>query len=180
MQLDQEFAQIAKPITELTKQKAGEFCWTDSAQKAMEILKTKATQIAALKKLDIKMAKEASLTCKPGKYNEGRLVLAVDSSMVAVGFVLYQVFRSNDSDLNPDATSTRNSKLIKFPLRYGSITLNQVESRYGQPKIELYGLFPSIKSLGTPNMGFQCISGDGCVISQGNGKFPRITKCCSH
>ena len=81
------FAQIAKPITELTKQKVGEFCWTDSAQKAMEILKTKATQIAALKKLDIRMAKEASLTCEPGKYNEGRLILAVDSSMVAVGFV---------------------------------------------------------------------------------------------
>lgn len=141
------FAQIAKPITELTKQKAGEFCWTDSAQKAMEILKTKATQIAALKKLDIRMAKEASLTCEPGKYNEGRLILAVDSSMVAVGFVLYQVFRSNDSDLNPDATTTRNSKLIKFPLRYGSITLNQVESRYGQPKIELYGLFRALKAL---------------------------------
>ena len=36
---------------------------------------------------------------------------------------------------------------MKFPLRYGSITLNEVESRYGQPKIELYGLFRALKAL---------------------------------
>src|SRR5713101_9120336 len=123
----------------------------------MAILKKNVTEISALKKLDVCSAKEASLSCKPGKYNEGRLVLAVDSSMIAVGFVLYQVFRSNDGDLNPDATSTRNPKLVKFPLWYGSITLNPVESRYGQPKIELYGLFRALKAFEHLIWGFNAL-----------------------
>jgi hypothetical protein len=144
------FARLAKPLTELTRNKVEEFQWSPDADKAMEILKKKVTEISALKKLDIHSAKEASLSCIPGKYNEGRLVLAVDSSMIAVGFVLYQVLKSNDAALIPPenlAKPPRRPGLVKFPLRYGSITLNEVESRYGQPKIELYGLFRALKAL---------------------------------
>jgi hypothetical protein len=142
------FAKIAKPLTELTKTKDSGFEWTSEAQNAMDILKKKATEIVALKKMDIRMAKEASLTSEPGKYNEGRLVLAVDSSMIAVGFILFQVFKSNDQELNPSTTNPiQKSKLVKFPIRYGSITLNEAESKYGQPKIELYGLFRALKAL---------------------------------
>jgi hypothetical protein len=117
----------------------------------MEILKKKVSEIVSLKKLDICMAKEASLTCEPGKFNDGRLVLAVDSSMITVGFILYQVFRSNDTDLNSALNSTtklaRWPGLVKFPICYGSITLNSMESNYGQPKIELFGLFQALKAL---------------------------------
>jgi hypothetical protein len=117
----------------------------------MEILKRKVSEVVSLKKLDIHMAKEASLTCEPGKYNEGRLVLALDSSMIAVGFILYQVFRSNDAGLNPNPNLTmkpaRWLSLIKFPICYGSIALNSTESNYGQPKIELFGLFWALKAL---------------------------------
>lgn len=146
------FARIAKPLTELTRNKIEEFYWTLEADRAMAILKKMVTEISALKKLDVHSAKEASLTCEPGKYNEGRLVLAVDSSMIAVGFVLYQVLKSSNVDINPDANPnavgpSRRPRLVKFPLRYGSITLNEVESRYGQPKIELYGLFRALKAL---------------------------------
>ena len=70
--------------------------------------------------------------------------------MIAVGFILYQVFRSNDVDLNPNADSSkpmRRFNLVKFPIRYGSITLNNTESKYGQPKIEPFGLFRALKAL---------------------------------
>jgi hypothetical protein len=69
--------------------------------------------------------------------------------MIAVGFMLYQVFRSNDIDLNPALDSTtklaRWPSLVKFPIHYSSIMLNSMESNYGQPKIELFGLFQALK-----------------------------------
>lgn len=137
------FAKIAKPITELTRNKLEEFAWTPEAERAMEILKKKTGEISAIKKLDVELAKAASLNHEKGRYNNGRLVLAVDSSVIAVGYVLFQVLRSDDVDLRPDnkgTKATRQEGLVKYPLKYGSITLTEVESRYGQPKIELYGL----------------------------------------
>lgn len=53
------------------------------------------------------------------------MVLAVDSSVVAAGCNLYQVDKNG----------------VKRPSRFGSFTFNERESRYSQPKLELYGLF---------------------------------------
>jgi Integrase zinc binding domain/Integrase core domain/RNase H-like domain found in reverse transcriptase len=147
------FAGIAKPLTELTRATADGFQWSDQAQRAVEILKRKVTEVAALKKLDIALAKKASMEHKKGEYCEGRVVLAVDSSIEAIGFVVYQMFRSDDRELKPEKqekdpnTAKPRVPLRKFPIRYGSITLNQTESRYGQPKIELYGLFRALRAL---------------------------------
>jgi hypothetical protein len=96
------------------------------------LIKKKVAAVSALKKLDIKLAKHASLTSVPGKLNEGRVVLAVDTSWIAVGFVLYQVFHNDDQDLRPvdgkPVSGSRASSLVKYPIRFGSITLNEVES----------------------------------------------------
>jgi hypothetical protein len=149
----QNFAKIAKPLTELTKLKQAEFEWNNEAEQAVAILKQKVKDVVALKKLDIEKAKQASLGEDLSKENEGRVILAVDSSIIAIGFVLYQVFRTDDEDLLPlNKKATGNNqvkrpKLKRYPIRFGSITLNDVESRYSQPKVELYGLFRALKAL---------------------------------
>jgi len=158
----QNHAKMAKPLTELTKLEPKEFQWPEEAQVAFDLLKEKVAGVVALKKLDMVMAKTAGESFEPGKLNEGRLVLAVDSSIMAIGFVLYQVFRCDDEELSPkhknatrrkasEGTATggprKQGELRKFPIRFGSITLNQTESNYSQPKVELYGLFRALKAL---------------------------------
>jgi hypothetical protein len=142
------YARIAKPLTDLTKGKQADFMWTDEAQRTLEILKQKVSEVTALKKMDVNLAKQASLSCEKGKLNEGRVIIAVDTAKEAVGYVLYQAFRNDDKELRPGSDpSTQRPSLKKYPLRYGSITLNDVESRYSQPKLELYGLFRALKAL---------------------------------
>jgi len=158
----QNHAKIAKPLTELTKLEPKQFFWPEGAQEVFDTLKKKVAAVTTLKKLDMAMAKKAGEMCEPGKLNEGRLILAVDSSIIAIGFVLYQVFRYDDEDLAPHKKNTARSttpgpshapeqrkrgELKKFPIRFGSITLNQTESNYSQPKVELYGLFRALKAL---------------------------------
>jgi hypothetical protein len=57
------------------------------------------------------------------------IILAVDTSNKAVGIVILQI----------DENGRR-------PARYGSIPLNQVEERYSQPKLELYGLYRALRA----------------------------------
>jgi hypothetical protein len=153
-----DHAKIAKPLTELTKLEPKQFYWPKSAQDAFDTLKKKVAGVVALKKVDMVLAKHAGETFEPGKLNEGRLVLAVDSSIIAIGFVLYQVLRSDDKELAPHTETNRTKirpetkqrkrgELKKFPVRFGSITLNKSESNYSQPKVELYGVFRALKAL---------------------------------
>src|SRR5271154_197057 len=58
--------------------------------------------------------------------SEGAVVLAVDTSYKAVGFYIYQEGK----------TAKRKKTFVKF----GSITLNDREARFSQPKRELFGL----------------------------------------
>src|SRR3984893_5955081 len=72
-----------------------------------------------------------SSTIRPIDYWSRRLViLAVNSSKIAVGFALFQIREDG----------------IRYPSRFGSITWNQREARYSQAKIELYGLFCTLRS----------------------------------
>ena len=57
--------------------------------------------------------------------------LAVDSSWHAVGWILSQ--ECKDGQHRPSC--------------FGSIAWNECESRYSQPKIELYGLFRTLRAL---------------------------------
>ena len=58
------------------------------------------------------------------------VILAVDSSVIAVGFILMQVRDDNK----------------RYPSRFGSIAWNERESRYSQAKLELYGLFHALRT----------------------------------
>ena len=123
-----QFAKIAKPLTLLTKIQPGEFQWNEAAEHAMNLLKQAITTVPALKTLDITLAKIPRESDRESDL--GLVTIAVDSSQTAVGYVMYQTLEDG-----------------RHPLLYGSITWNDVESRYSQPKIELYGLFRTLKAL---------------------------------
>ncbi|OBZ76577.1 Transposon Tf2-6 polyprotein [Grifola frondosa] len=70
---------------------------------------------------DLKQALIESPALRAINYNSSaNVILAVDTSYIAVGF---------------------------YPLRFGSITLNDRESRFSQPKLEIYGLFHALRAL---------------------------------
>jgi hypothetical protein len=61
--------------------------------------------------------------------SECEVILAVDTSNIAIGFILLQVGEDGK----------------RYPSRFGSIALTEVESRYSQAKLELYGLFCMVR-----------------------------------
>src|ERR1700731_443564 len=62
--------------------------------------------------------------------SERPVIMAVDSSNIAIGFALFQVREDG----------------IRYPSRFSSITWNQREAQYSQAKIKLYGLFRALRS----------------------------------
>jgi hypothetical protein len=80
----------------------------------MQILKDAVLSSPALKRLDYA--------------SECEVILAVDTSNIAIGFILLQVGEDGK----------------RYPSRFGSIALTEVESRYSQAKLELYGLFCAV------------------------------------
>ena len=83
---------------------------------------------------DLKAALLSSPALRPIDYaSPANVILAVDTSHLAVGFHLCQC----------DLDNTR----IRYYAWFGSITLNDRESRFSQPKLELYGLFRALRVL---------------------------------
>ncbi|PIL33987.1 hypothetical protein GSI_03695 [Ganoderma sinense ZZ0214-1] len=112
------FAKRANALVHLTR-KDVPFEFGEAQWKAVEDLQNAVLESPALRPLD---------------YNSDALViLGVDTSAIAVGYMLCQ------QDLgNPK---------IRYYNRFGSITLNERESRFSQPKLELYGLFRTLRAL---------------------------------
>ncbi|CAL1710341.1 unnamed protein product [Somion occarium] len=104
------YSAMARPLTELIRHDT-DFEWDDRRQEAFDNLKMLITSAPALKPIDYS--------------SDLPVVLSVDSSYIAVGFILSQ----------------RDEQGHKRPARYGSIPMNEREARYSQPKLELYGLF---------------------------------------
>ncbi|KAI0339179.1 hypothetical protein BDW22DRAFT_1298427, partial [Trametopsis cervina] len=68
---------------------------------------------------------------RPVDYTSSNVVvLSVDSSFIAVGFILSQYDEANK----------------KRSARYGSIPMNEREARYSQPKLKLYGLYRALRA----------------------------------
>lgn len=89
-------------------------------------------QIAAQE--DLKQALLDSPALRPIDYSsDSPVILAVDTSHLAIGFYLCQC----------DPKNPRH----RFYARFGSITLNDRESRFSQAKLELYGLFRALRAL---------------------------------
>ena len=110
------FAMHAEPLVQLTR-KGVEFEFEDEHVMAMEKLKALVQESEAIRAIDYSSDREVTL--------------AVDSSWMAVGFILSQ--QGEDGK--------------RYPSRYGSITWNETEQRYSQAKLELYGLFRALKSI---------------------------------
>ena len=111
----QNYSLIARPLTELVR-KDEEFVWDERREEAFQTLKQLVTTAPALKPIDYTL--------------DNPVVLSVDSSFIAVGFILSQ----------------EDEKGRKRPARYGSIPMNEHEARYSQPKLELYGLFRALRA----------------------------------
>src|SRR5271169_1769572 len=106
-----DFARIAGPLNNLLRLNVP-FVWEEEQEAAMEELKQALKNAVPLGNID---------------YESGRtVVLAVDTSYRAVGFYIYQE--------GPDV------KRDKIFVKFGSITLNEREARFSQPKRELFGL----------------------------------------
>ena len=89
-------------------------------------------QFAAME--DLKQALLSSPALRPIDYrSEIPVILSVDTSYIAVGYILSQC----------DATNPK----LRYHARFGSITLNDRESRFSQPKLELYGLYRALRAL---------------------------------
>ena len=95
--------------------KATEFHWGPDQDDAFNKLKTLVTSAPALRPIDYT--------------SDQPVILSVDTSIYGVGFIL-----SQEDDQGRRA-----------PARYGSLPLTPNELKYGQSKLELYGLFRALK-----------------------------------
>jgi hypothetical protein len=109
-----DFSCIARPLINLTKKDAP-FVFGAEQREAMQILKDAVLSSPTLKCLDYASKRE--------------VILAVDTSNIAIGFILLQVGEDGK----------------RYPSRFGSIALTEVESCYSQAKLELYGLFRALR-----------------------------------
>jgi len=100
---------ISHSLTSLTHNNVP-FIWSDEVQQAMDLLKHAIISSTYIHPIDYT--------------SQDEVILAVDSSHIACGWILSQV-----------------SKGKWYPSCFGSITWNDCESRYSQAKIELYSLF---------------------------------------
>ncbi len=109
-----DYSAIARPLMELIRRDI-DFVWDDRRQQAFDKLKLLATTAPALRPVDYT--------------SDNPVILSVDSSIIAVGFILSQI----DDDGH------------RRPARYGSLPMNEREANYSQPKLELYGLFRALR-----------------------------------
>ena len=105
---------VARPLIQLTRKEEPFAIGPDQLQ-AIALLKDAVLNSPALRPID---------------YGCDRpVILAVDSCMNGVGFILLQIGKDKK----------------RYPSRFGSITFNDREARYSQAKLELYGLFRALK-----------------------------------
>ncbi len=104
-----------------------EFEWTEEAQDAMELLKHLAATAIPVRSLDYELAQQVKP--KDQQDNElGLVTVHVDSSSIRVGWMIVQHLAD-----------------AEYPIVFGSITFNDREACYSQPKLELYGVFRALK-----------------------------------
>lgn len=115
-----DFAAHAEPLVKLTRRrKLDPFEFGVEEMQAMEVMKQLVIDSPAIRPLDYESERE--------------VILAVDSSVIAVGYILSQIGKDS----------------LRYPSRFGSITWNEVERRYSQSKIELFGLFRALRDVRT-------------------------------
>ena len=112
------FAHRAHHLVKLTR-KGTEWEFGQKQLEAMADLKDALIKSPALRPIDYK--------------SNAPVILSVDTSHIAIGFLLSQCDPSNPR--------------LRYYAKFGSITLNEREGRFSQPKLELYGLFRTLRAL---------------------------------
>jgi hypothetical protein len=113
-----DYALLSRPIQKMTR-KDVEFEWGEEQKSAMEKLKVALGNAPCLKPLNYAW--------------DSDIVLAVDTSWMAVGIQIYQT--------DPHDPKKR------YYAKFASITLNRREAEFSQPKRELYGLKRALESM---------------------------------
>jgi hypothetical protein len=114
----ENFSLRAHPLIKLTR-KDEPFIFGPEQMKAQEDLKTALLESPAL--------------CAIDYTSSTPVILAINTSYIAVGFQLCQC----------DVTTPS----CRYYNRFCSITLNDRESKYSQPKLEIYGLYHALRAL---------------------------------
>ena len=125
-----DFAKVARPLVLMTTKEAAAqpFEWTEEAEETMDKLKGLTKAAPPLASVDYASAREV-VRSEHRETDLGLVTLAVDSSVIGAGWIISQI--SDKGDL---------------PVLFGSVTFKPHESRYSQPKLELYGLFRALKA----------------------------------
>ena len=111
------YSSVIRPLTELYRQNV-EFIWDQRRQQAFEYLKELVAASTALRSIDYQ--------------SDDPIILSVDSSTEAAGFILSQEL-------------IENGRKVRYPARYGSIPMGDSASNYSQPKLELFGLYRALR-----------------------------------
>ncbi|OSC96481.1 DNA/RNA polymerase, partial [Trametes coccinea BRFM310] len=126
----QGFSLIARPLTILCRRSDEPFALTDEAKHAVDVLKERIGSAPVLKRINYDAARSILPPIVPPYDCDGLVIISVDSSIYGAGWVLYQIHGS-----------------VRHPALFGSCTFSATESRYSQPKLELYGVFRAFKEL---------------------------------
>jgi hypothetical protein len=113
-----DYAKLSRPIQKLTR-KDEEFEWGTEQELAMEKLKEALAGAPCLKPLNYDW--------------DSDIVMAVDTSWMAVGIQVYQ--------------TDPNDPQKRYYAKFASITLNRREAEFSQPKRELYGLKRALEAM---------------------------------
>lgn len=112
------YGELVKPMNDLLKLTDSEFEWNEEAARALAAAKEAVMNCGVLRPIDYS---------RVDKYPP---ILAVDASNTACGLELAQM----------------DEKGRRRPARYMSIYYDEVQQRYSQPKLELYGVFIAMKA----------------------------------
>src|SRR5215470_9911135 len=113
-----DFAKKAHHLNKLTRNGVP-FEFGPDQEKSMEELKRSLFSSPALRPIDYE--------------SSAPVILAVDTSHIAIGYYLTQCDEKNPKK--------------RYYNRFNSITLNDRESQFSQPKLELYGLYRALRAL---------------------------------
>jgi RNase H-like domain found in reverse transcriptase len=100
-----------------------EFKWTEEAQQAMDKLKYLAATVVPIRTIDYGLVREVPMSSQRTS-DYGLVSIAVDSSPIGCGWIVSQQLEDTE-----------------YPIIFGSLMFNKVESHYSQPKLELFGVF---------------------------------------
>jgi RNase H-like domain found in reverse transcriptase len=100
-----------------------EFKWSEDTQQAMDKLKYLTATTVPIRTIDYGLAREVPMSLQHTS-DYGLVSIAVDSSPIGCGWIVSQQLEDTE-----------------YPIIFGSLMFNKVESHYSQPKLELFGVF---------------------------------------